>query len=120
MARSSKDPLSAARKLLSDARLLAFFRAAAAEDYCPQAIRMINRDLDKGESLDTFVGHFGQLRAAQGGMDLELKVKRVSPRVFTITYGLHGALVGDGGKWRVSYSAGAKVLRIEQVGFWIH
>ncbi len=115
---SSQQQLAAARKLLSDARLLAFFRAAAAEMYVPYAIKVIIRDLDKGETLDVCMGHYGPLGDKQPHRYLTFGVEQISPRVYSITFGFEGGETGDGAQWRVRYSAGAKVLHVEQVGFW--
>ncbi|MBL7951889.1 MAG: hypothetical protein JNM62_09225 [Flavobacteriales bacterium] len=118
MARSPAVQLAAARKLLSDARLIAFFRAAQTA-HRPVAIRIINRELGKGKSLDAFFDAFENAPGDRQGLQLTLNVKRLSPRVYTIVYGLSGGHVGDGGEWRVSFSAGAKVLRIQERVSWI-
>jgi hypothetical protein len=117
MAPTPLDELNAARKLLSDARLIAFFRAAAKEPH-PHAPAIIVKVVEQGIPLDR---HFAEL-GSRGRAHLwpELKVVRESARVFTITFGYHGGLVGDGGVWRVTYTAGGKVQRLEQQGFWIH
>jgi hypothetical protein len=116
--RTASAQLAAARKLLSDARLIAFFRAAGVEER-PIAIRSINRDLDAHITLDAFAARFGPRTDRPTRMNLDLQVVRLSPRVFKITFGFRGE-VGDGGVWRVTFSAGTRVLRWEQIGRWHH
>lgn len=118
MSPASPHQLVVARKLLSDARLLSFFRAARTK-LRPVSIKIINRELDKGKSLDTFFAELGNVPAERSGLEAQLKVKRITPRVYTIVYGLVGGHVGDGGEWRVVFSAGDKVLRISEGSSWI-
>jgi len=106
--------LSEARKVLSDARFMAFLHTAAARGF-PSAPGVMLKQLGRGHSIDEiFAMH------ARGSISIELKVERISPRVFRITFGHHGPQVGSGGVWRVVYSGSNKVLRCEEQGFWIH
>ena len=99
--------LAAAREHLSDAQLVAFFHAAAVSEI-PRAARSLVRDLKAGATLDAFFREFAPNRERYS-LWAELHVVRKSTRVFHITFGFHGE-VGDGGEWRVVYSAGVKVL----------
>ncbi|MBL0128032.1 MAG: hypothetical protein IPP83_11385 [Flavobacteriales bacterium] len=54
------------------------------------------------------------------GMTVELKVERLAPRTFRITFGMHGAGVGDGGVWLAVFTAKGAVQRLVAEGFWIH
>ncbi len=119
MPRTPQSQLNAARKLLTDAQLIAFFRAAAKDEQFPQAIRWINRDLDKGKTLDTFVNDFGPHAARQGGFNLSLRVKQLEERVFTISYSLGAGHCGDGGEWRVTFAESGELLEVEQGPCWI-
>lgn len=106
--------LSEARKVLSDARLMAFWKEAAAQPFPGAPGRML-KQLGRGQSIDEiFAMH------ARGSISIELKVEHMSSRVFLITFGHHGPQVGDGGVWRVVFSGGAKVVRCQEQGFWIH
>lgn len=116
--RTATAQLAAARKLLSDARLIAFLRAAGVEER-PIAIRSVNRDLDANITLDAIVARFGPRTDRPTRMNLDLQVARLSPRVYKITFGFRGE-VGDGGVWRVTFSAGTRVLRWVQIGRWHH
>jgi hypothetical protein len=116
---TSQSQLEAARKLLTDAQLIAFFRLAGIAEHCPTAVKIINRDLDKGESLDTFVGHFGKLGAANGGLDLKLLVEPVEGSAYRISYGLHGGMSGDGSTWIATYGEEGELLGLEQESYWI-
>jgi hypothetical protein len=105
---------------LSDAQLEVFFRAASTQDRDNTALKFINDALDGGQRLDEFFA----MRSAGGDVServsVELKVKRLSPRVFSITFGFHGPLVGDGGEWRVVFASNGRVLKCEPRTFWIH
>lgn len=116
--RTAVAQLAAARKLLSDARLIAFFRAAGVEER-PIAIRSINRQLDTHTTLDDVVDRLGPRTDRATRLNLDLDVARLSSRVFEITFGFHGE-VGDGGVWRVSYTPGHRILRCIQQRRWHH
>ncbi len=118
MSPSSHRQLAAARKYLSDARLTAFFRAVHTE-WRPISLKIINRELDKGRTLDAFFAEFGNLPGKRSGLEVRLAVKRISPHVYLVAYGLAGGHVGDGGEWRVVFSAGAKVLRVRACAMWM-
>ena len=115
--RTGPQNLKQARKLLSDARLLAFFRAAAKEPD-PMAARMMQRSLEVLGSLDAvFAEYVGD---EPWSMEITLKVVQVASRTFRITFGYAGGHVGDGGTYRVVYSAGSSMLRLELDAFWVH
>lgn len=73
-------------------------------------------DLDKGRTLDELFRQENE--PLPDSLTPEPKVKRLSPRVFRITLGFHGGLVGDGGTWRAVYTASGKLLRVEGELFW--
>lgn len=93
---------------------MAFFEAVAMSDWSTPAV-MLYKWLDRGVSLEAYLDP-----EQRGSITTELKVVRPSPRVFRITFGDHGPQVGRGGVWRVTYTAGGKVQRMEQEGFWVH
>lgn len=109
--------LKRARKVLSDDRLLAFFLEAAKERH-PHAAQIAQRDILKLGSLDAVVAQY--VGNEEWSLHIDLKVKQEGPRTFAITFGFHGGHVGDGATYRVVYSAGSKVMRLEQTGWWIH
>jgi len=109
--------LAAARKHLSDAQLLAFLRAA--EEDGIRAPRIFLYPLrGRAVDLDADFAHYDR-PASDGRMHVVLQVQPLSPRVFRITFGFHGE-VGDGGVWRVVFTAGGAMQRIQQEGFWRH
>lgn len=101
---SMADQLRAARKLLSDTQLIAFFRAAGTEDH-PRAPGIICRQLDRGLTLEAIF----RPPPRPGLITAVLKVVRLSPRTFHIKCGFNGAHVGDGGEWRVVFTASGTV-----------
>lgn len=106
--------LSAARKLLSDAQLLTFFRAAAEDDDTP-ATRIIQTDLARGVDLDTFFDHFSQDHRLSNILWIDLKVKPLAARTFNIVFGFHG---GEGAQWRVVYHPNGSLRRIVREVVW--
>lgn len=118
---SEKQPLphlNAAHKLLSDARLCAFFHAAAAHG-APTAVCIFSRELKAGRTLDELARMFNRAELEHGGLRMSLKVRQLSPCVFHITFGLAGGGVGDGGEWRVTFSRSTRVLRAQCLEIWI-
>ena len=115
--RTCPEYLKQARKLLSDERLLAFFRAAADEDRVT-ATRMMHRSLEELGSLEAAFAEYGG--DAPWRMHIQLTIEQESPRTFRITFGFAGGNVGDGGTYRVVYSGGSKVQRLELGEWWIH
>lgn len=103
---------------LSEARLVAFFRAALTEER-PVAVKIMVRELDAGKTVADVARIFAPDPERAGGLRMSLKVQRISPRVFIIRYGLAGGHSGDGGTWRVTFSAGSTVLRLVQQEWWI-
>lgn len=102
-----------ARKLISDGRLLAFFRAAnrmQASDVF--AVKLISDALDNGERLDDIFydgEDFGYL----------LSVEPTSGSAYRIKFGCQaGPDAGDGGEWEVSF-ASDEVLTISGGRAWI-
>ncbi len=112
--------LAAARKLLSDAQLIAFLYAVQAEGHVRAANIILPGKYRKVLDLDESFGNLEPPPRRELGLTAELKVVRLSARTFRITFGMHGAGVGDGGVWRVVFTAGGAVQRIQQEGFWIH
>lgn len=100
-------------RLLPAPQLTAFLRAAAAEGQVA-APRLLLEDLDAGHGLDELLRPANEEIA----MELELKVKRLAPRTYRITMGYHGAFVGDGGTWRVVFTANGAVQWLEAEEFW--
>lgn len=105
--------LRAALALLGEERLVAFLRAAAEQDH-PHAPRYMCRDLEAGATVrELFARERGALIRAV------LEVERLAPRTFRITCGYRGE-VGDGGTWRVVFTAKGAVQRLDEEGFWRH
>ncbi|MBK7383066.1 MAG: hypothetical protein IPI81_06975 [Flavobacteriales bacterium] len=108
--------LTRARKHLSDAQLIAFFREAAWEDGTHAPGNLCD-DLDKGRTLDAIFERYDPDREG-GSLAIELEVKKVGPKKFRITFGFHGAHEGDGGVWNVTYDAKGELTMCEADGFW--
>lgn len=112
------DPqLHRARAIMGPERLLAFFKRLRAKGSDVLAVTIVKEHLATGRTLDEFFAHFGDperyvLRPA-------LTVRRLSKRVFLIDFGIHGNMVGDGGEWRVVYSARGRILRMRQLTMWV-
>ena len=104
--------IRAARQHLSDARLVAFLRAANESEYGVLAIRLICEALDQGKTLDDIFYNgtdFGYM----------LSVDHMSESSFQIHFGYHAApLAGDGGLWDVSFT-GDEVASINIGSTWI-
>jgi hypothetical protein len=100
-----------ARRKISDDLLVEFFRFVRGNDrlICTS---IINKELDKGNSLDTifYTGDkFGY----------HLSVKAISDSLLEISFGcVAGPMAGDGGLWKVLY-AGDKVVSVKYVSGWI-
>ncbi len=94
-------------------QLLAFLRAAAAEGAIAEP-RLLLENLEAGHTLDELM----RPTKEEDALELELKVKRLAPRTFRVTLGYHGALVGDGGTWRVVFTAKGAVQRLEAEVYW--
>lgn len=101
----------AARWLISDERLTAFFRAIR-ENGDVIAVKLINEHLDKGEQLDD-IFYTGE------GYGYSISVKKISQSSFVITFGcVAGHDAGDGGNWQVSF-AGDRVHSVHGGISWI-
>lgn len=102
----------AARQHLSDARLVAFLRAANESETGVFAISLICEVLDQGKTLDDIFYNgtdFGYM----------LSVDHMSESSFQIHFGCHAApLAGDGGLWDVSFT-GDEVASISIGSTWI-
>jgi hypothetical protein len=107
-------PLTAARKHLTDAQLLAFLRTAAKEVH-PKAPRMLCAELDDGGTLEVL---FGEADTADL-LEVILKVERKREGVFEITCGYQGDSVGDGGTWLVDYDATGGLLSVVAMSCWV-
>ena len=103
--------LAAARKLLSDAQLIAFLREAAKEDH-PRAPGVMCRDLDRGMSLDEIFQPPQRPEGRAVLMQAILEVKPAGTLTYMIRVGFRGE-VGDGGEWRVRYNAHDAVVELE-------
>ena len=112
--------LTAARKLLSDAQLIAFLRAVEADGKIV-APRIVLKPL-RGAliDLDAIFKTLDPPLSGEMGLSVELKVKRLGPLTFQIKFGMHGGGVGDGGEWRVRYNAQGEVEELEDGLMWIH
>lgn len=100
-----------ARRVLSDERLIAFFRAAGKVD-AVTALTLINEQLDEGQSLDEIF--FTEWREGY-----ELSAVRIGDSTFKIAFGCHaGPLAGDGGEWRVAF-VGNDVRALLGGTYWI-
>lgn len=109
--------LTRARKHLSDAQLIAFFREAAWEDGTHAPGNLCD-DLDKGRTLDAIFERYDPDREG-GSLAIELEVKKVgcrrssgSPSGSTVPH------EGDGGVWNVTYDAKGELTMCEADGFW--
>lgn len=111
--------LTAARKLLSDAQLIAFLRAAAKDDHV-RAPRFICEQLNEGQSLEEIFDNAQAGREPHFAMHATLRVKRVTSLTYVIAVGLGGGTVGDGGEWRVRYNAQGEVEELEDGLMWMH
>lgn len=102
-----------ARQIISDGRLLAFFRAVnRMHARGVFAVKLIGDALDIGETLDEIFydgDDFGYLLSAE----------QTSDSTYRIEFGCQaGPDAGDGGEWEVSF-AGDEVLTISGGWTWI-
>ena len=98
-----------ARAVLGDKRLLVFLRRCRTARNI-LACKLINTELDRGESLDE-IFYTGE------GLGYYLAVKRTGTDAFDVSFGCQaGPLEGDGGEWSVSFTPGGKVARIKLAG----
>lgn len=105
--------LAKARKLLSDAQLLAFL---AAETASTTAHTIAREELRKGIGLDAFFKEYDAPGSSE--LHIRLQVVRLGPRTFRITFGFEGPYVGDGCEWRVVFTARGAVQRMEEGVSW--
>lgn len=99
-------------ELFTTFHLTAFLLAAAAEGQV-QAPRMIGEELDAGVPIQEIL----KPGSEADPMHLVYKVKRLAPRTYRITLGYEG-LAGDGGTWRVVFTAKGAVQRLVAEEFW--
>jgi hypothetical protein len=101
----------AARRLISDAQLIAFLRAVRGSGDL-FAVKLINEDLDNGESLDEIFytrNEYGYL----------LSVRKLPALGLLISFGCQaGPTEGDGGEWQVSF-VGDSAHLVKAETFWI-
>lgn len=91
-----EEEVRASRELLSDQRLKAFFRAAQAHSTV-RAVRLINREIDDGQTLDS-IFYTGD------AFGFSLSVSQASFNEVTIEFGCQVAPeAGDGGSWEVVF-----------------
>ena len=112
--------MTAARKLLSDAQLSAFLYAVQAEGLVRAANIILPGKYRNVLDLDESFADLEPPPRRELGLTVELKVVRLSARTFRITFGMHGAGVGDVGVWRVVFTAKGAVQRLAMEGSWIH
>ena len=105
--------IHAARQLISDERLVAFFRAAdGMENRDVLAVRLICQALSDGETLD-------DIFYDDDDFGYSLAVERTSASSYRIDFGCQvDPLVGDGGEWKVSFT-GDEVACISRGTTWI-
>ena len=93
----------ASRELISDQRLKAFFRAAQAHSTL-QAVRLINREIDAGQTLDS-IFYTGDV------FGFSLSVSQTGSDQATIEFGCQVAPeAGDGGSWQVVFESDTVAL----------
>lgn len=114
----SKD-LKAAKKLLSEEQLVAFLHAAN-EQGQTHSVEMSCRALELGRTLDDLFTESVRDNRRNSGLTTALKVKRLAPDTYDITFGHHGPTIGDGGSWKVVYAKNGQVKELEKETFWIH
>jgi hypothetical protein len=101
----------AARQLVSDERLTAFFRAVRGVTHV-LALKLVNEHLDKAEGLDR-IFYTGDEHG------YVLSVRQESESSFEIAFGCQaGPDAGDGGVWQASFQ-GNEVLSVSGRQFWI-
>ncbi|MFT5290607.1 MAG: YD repeat-containing protein [Planctomycetota bacterium] len=109
---SREQNVAEARKLLDDARLIAFLRHVGEEVHFT-AVRLINEHLDEERTLDD-IFYNGEKSV------YTLAVDRKSGLEFVIAFGcLAGPTAGDGAKWEVEYDEAGNVVRAEPGEMWI-
>jgi hypothetical protein len=100
-----------ARQLVSDEQLIAFFRAIQGATEV-LAVKLINKELDDGMSLDK-IFYTGEI------FGYALSIRKLSGSKFKISFGCHaGPDAGDGGEWKVKFN-GNEVVLIEDGIVWI-
>ena len=109
--------LNAVRKFLSDAQLVAVLRALRAQGRTAAATILLEQ-VEK-EGVDAAFAAYAEQGPEPWDMRLTMTVKKRSPRVFLIRIGLAGGHVGDGGLWRVTFTARGAVQRLHQLEHWI-
>lgn len=103
--------LRAARRVITDARLVAFLRAVRDEP-AVFAVQLINEDLDRARNLDAI---FGDSEEPYG---YGLEVRRRGDD-YEIDFGCQaGPMAGDGGTWLIAF-AGETVATATCVSRWI-
>ena len=109
---SREEQIRKARELLSDEQLIAFFKAT--RDKKVQAIELINKELDRGMSLDRFF-YTGEMF----GWALSVR-KLAGESRFKISFGFGAGFdVEYGGEWKVKVN-GNEVVLIEDGIIWIN
>jgi hypothetical protein len=114
----SANPLVAARKLLSDDQLVAFFRAAGREAHPPIAVKLINEHLDRGENLNYIFMMYGGPRSASRPVVMHLKVSELKAPTYMVRFGLAGHRSDDGGEWRVTYTEQGALYKVQGTSIW--
>lgn len=109
-----RSPLTAARKHLTDAQLVAFLHAAAQDGHA-LAPRMFCERLATGCTLDEL---FAVQPDDEMSMQAVLRVRRIREHTYRITTGYEGA-VGDGADWTVTFDATGAPLHCEVGVMWV-
>lgn len=111
----------AARKHLTDAQLVAFFREAA-KDRSTQAPQQVTNGLDQEQTLAEWCARMDEPSELDAffSFEMELKVVPLATRQFRITFGFHGQEAGDGAEWTVSYAEDGSLLTCEAGVAWTH
>jgi hypothetical protein len=118
MGRTRRNPREAqvrqSRHLLSDAQLTALFRKMAEEAGHPVlAVTLINRPLNRGESL-------GKIFYTGESTRFHLSVKPRSRSQFEIEFGcVAGPMAGDGGTWIVELDDAGGVRSVQGTIQWV-
>lgn len=104
--------IQVSRRLITDDQLIKFLRAVRTDDQV-LAVKMINKSLDRGQSLD-------EIFYTGDDYGFLLSVERLRGAAFNISFGCQaGPLAGDGGDWEVVFDAAGKVGSLSGGFSWI-
>ena len=118
MPKTTTTQLARALKVLPREQLNAFFTATNEGNVL--ALKLIQDSLAERQTLEeVFATTDTTDPTAERRMTPELKVKRTEPGIYRITVGYYDDGIGDGGVYRVAFTASGEIENIEPEEFWM-